>query len=137
MAERGMDGSEPDFIKLLKNGSAQQDGQAVAFSIETKNGNEHSYACTIANFEKLLNWLIGLGLLADSQRADADIVADRAAKKTISAVPIRSKQIAAGAGGAPGELVIGFDLGAFDLAFSLPPEAVGQLRRAMAKLSAA
>lgn len=128
-----MDGTEPDFIKSLKNGAAQQDGQAVAFSIETKNGEEHSYACTIADFEKLLNWLIGLGLMADRHRADADIAADGAAKKTITAVPIRIKQIAAGAGKAPGELVIGFDLGAIDLAFSLPPEAVDQLRRAMAK----
>ena len=93
-------------------------------------------ACA-ADLEKLLSWLIGLGLLADKNRADAGIVADGTAKKTISAVPIRIKQIAAGAGDEPGELVIGFDLGSFDLAFSLPTEAVDQLRRAMAKSAAA
>ncbi len=132
-----MDGIAPDFIKSLKNGAAQQDGQAVAFDIETEDGEEHSYACTTGDLEKLLSWLIGLGLLADQHSAESGIVADGAAKKTISAVPIRIKQIAAGAGDAPGELVIGFDLGAFDLAFSLPAEAVDQLRRAIAKAAAA
>lgn len=128
-----MDGNAPDFIKSLKNGASQQDGQAVAFDIVTEDGEEHSYACTTADLEKLLSWLIGLGLLADKNRADAGIVVDGTAKKIISAVPIKIKQIAAGAGDAPGELVIGFDLGSFDLAFSLPPEAVDSLRRALAK----
>lgn len=131
-----MDGIAPEFIKSLKNGASQQDGQAVAFDIETEDGEEHSYACTTADLEKLLSWLIGLGLLADKNRVDSGIVADGTAKKTISAVPIKIKQIAAGAGDAPGELVIGFDLGAFDLAFSLPTDAVVQLRNAMAKASA-
>lgn len=128
-----MDGIAPDFIKSLKNGAAQQDGQAVAFDIETEDGEEHSYACTTGDLEKLLSWLIGLGLLADEHSAKSGIAVDDTAKKTINAVPIRIKQIAAGAGDAPGELLIGFDLGAFDLAFSLPTEAVDSLRRAIAR----
>jgi len=129
-----MDSIAPDFIKSLKNGAAQQDGQAVAFDIETEDGEEHSYACTTADLEKLLSWLIGLGLLADQHSANSGSVTDGTAKKTISAVPIRIKQLGASAGDAPGELIIGIDLGAFDLAFSLPPEAVESLRRTLSKI---
>ncbi|MHA1536269.1 MAG: hypothetical protein ACTSUD_01825 [Alphaproteobacteria bacterium] len=132
-----MSAAEPDFIKSLKNGASQQDGLAVAFDIVTKDGKDHSYACTTDDLEKLISWLIGLGLLADQNREGSGKVDDGTAKKTIRAVPIRIKQLAAGAGDAPGEMLIAFDLGSMDLAFTLPVTAVDQLRRALEKSAAA
>ncbi len=122
--------SEPAFIRSLTNGAAQQDGSAVAFEIEANDGQSYPFACATGDVEKIVSWLIGLGVLAEQTRL-AQEGTETKPKTTMSATAVPAKQAAIAAGQGPGEVVVGFDMGLFDLAFNLPHEAAKRLHAAL------
>jgi len=122
----------PEFIKSFRNGAAQQDGEAVAFEIETDGGQPHALACNTGDIGKMVSWLIGLGVMADEQRATGE-GGDEPQKTEINATPVPVKHVAAAPGQAPGEVVVGINLGLFDLAFTLPAEAARTLHQALGR----
>jgi hypothetical protein len=122
--------SEPAFIRSMTNGAAQQDGSAVAFEIQTSDGQSFPFACATVDVEKMVSWLIGLGVLADDARR-ARGGAEPASKTQMTATPVPVKQVALGAGKAPGEVTVAFDMGLFDLAFNLPQGAAKTLHAAL------
>lgn len=124
--------SEPAFISSMSNGAAQQDGSAVAFEIQTNDGNSYPFACATVDVEKVVSWLIGLGVMADDARR-AQGGAGPAPKTQMSATPVPVRQVALGAGKGPGEVTVAFDMGLFDLAFNLPQEAAKTLHAALGK----
>jgi hypothetical protein len=124
--------SAPAFISSMSNGAAQQDGSAVAFEIQTNDGNSYPFACATVDVEKVVSWLIGLGVLADDARR-AQGGADPAPKTQMSATPVPVKHVALAAGKGPGEVAVAFDMGLFDLAFNLPQEAAKTLHAALGK----
>jgi hypothetical protein len=121
--------SAPAFISSMTNGAAQQDGSAIAFEIQTNDGNSYPFACATVDVEKLVSWLIGLGVLADDARRAKG--GTPAPKTSMSATPVPVKQVALGAGKAPGDVAVAFDMGLFDLAFNLPQEAAKTLHAAL------
>jgi len=121
--------SAPAFISSMSNGAAQQDGSAVAFEIQTNDGQSHPFACATVDVEKVVSWLIGLGVLADNARLAQG--GEPAPKTSMNATPVPVKQVALGAGQAPGEVAVAFDMGLFDLAFNLPQEAAKNLHAAL------
>ena len=126
-----MDQGDPQFIKQLRNGAAQPDGSAVAFEIETRGGEVHALACTVPEVEHIVTWLVGLGLLAH-QQSKPDGPAQPAA--SINATPIDVQRIATGKGQAPGQCVVGFDVGPFTLAFALPEQGARILRDSLSRM---
>lgn len=126
-----MDQVDPDFIRQLRNGAAQPDGQAVAFEIETHSGAVHSLACNLHEVEHIISWLIGLGLLAHGQ---ADAPKTPASKTSVNANPVAVQRIATGRGDAPGQCVVGFDVGPFTLAFALPEQGAKVLRDSLSRM---
>ena len=123
--------SAPAFISSMTNGAAQQDGSAIAFEIQTNDGNSYPFACATVDVEKVVSWMIGLGVMADdARRAQGGAPAP---KTQMSATPVPVKQVALGAGKGPGEVAVAFDMGLFDLAFNLPQEAAKNLHAALDK----
>lgn len=118
--------SAPAFISSMANGAAQQDGSAVAFEIQTNDGQSYPFACATVDIEKVVSWLIGLGVLADNARR-AQGGDEPAPKTSMNATPVPVKQVAIGAGPGSGEVAVAFDMGLFDLAFNLPQEAAKKL----------
>jgi hypothetical protein len=126
--------SEPSYISSMTDGAAQPDGSAVAFVIHTNDGQSHPFACATVDVEKMVSWLIGLGVMADeARRAQGGGGAEAAPKTEIRATPVPVKQVALGAGKGPGEVTVAFSMGLFDLAFNLPQEAVKNLHAALGK----
>jgi len=125
--------SQPAFISSMTNGASQQDGSAVAFEIQTNDGRSHPFACATVDVEKMVSWLIGLGVLADDTRRARGGGSESSAKTEIRATPVPVKRVALGAGKGPGEATVAFDMGLFDLAFNLPQEAVKNLHAALGK----
>jgi len=123
--------SAPAFISSMTNGAAQQDGSAVAFEIQTNDGKSYPFACATVDVEKMVSWLIGLGVMADQARKSRG--GKSAPKSQMSATPVPVKQVALGAGQGPGEVAVAFDMGLFDLAFNLPQEAAKNLHAALGK----
>jgi len=124
--------AEPVFIRSMVNGAAQQDGGAVAFEIVADGDQTFPFACATEDVEKVVSWLIGLGLLAEQTRADQG--GEAPPEKTgINATPNPVKRAAAASGQADGGVVIGFDMGLFDLAFNLPQEAAKTLHAALGR----
>jgi hypothetical protein len=124
--------SEPSYISSMTDGAAQPDGSAVAFVIHTNDGQSHPFACATVDVEKMVSWLIGLGVMADdTRRAQGGGGAEPAPKTQISATPVPVRQVALGTGKGPGEVTVAFDMGLFDLAFNLPQEAVKNLHAAL------
>jgi hypothetical protein len=122
--------SEPAFIQSMTNGAAQPDGGAVAFEIEANDGQRYPFACATVDVEKMVSWLIGLGLMAEQARLDQG-GAEAAPKTTMNATPVPVKQVATAAGQNPGDVVVGFDMGLFDLAFILPQDTAKRLHAAL------
>ncbi|HUT50780.1 MAG TPA: hypothetical protein VM325_15690 [Alphaproteobacteria bacterium] len=122
--------SAPAFISSMANGAAQQDGSAVAFEIETNDGQRYPFACATVDVEKVVSWLIGLGVLADNARR-AQGGGEPAPKASMNATPVPVKQVTLGAGQGAGEVAVAFDMGLFDLAFNLPQEAAKKLHAAL------
>ena len=121
--------AEPVFIRSMVNGAAQQDGGAVAFEIVSDGDQSFPFACATEDVEKIVSWLIGLGMLADQARADQG--GEQPAVKTeINATPVPVKRAAATAAQGADGVVVGFDMGLFDLAFNLPQEAAKNLHAA-------
>ena len=124
--------SEPAYISSMTDGAAQPDGSAVAFVIHTNDGQSHPFACATVDVEKMVSWLIGLGVMADdARRFQAGRKRGTESKTEIRATPVPVKQVALGAGKGPGEVTVAFDMGLFDLAFNLPHEAVKNLHAAL------
>jgi len=122
--------SAPPFINSMTKGAAQQDGSAVAFEIQTNDGQSHAFACATVDVEKMVSWLIGLGVMAEEARQSRGRAAS-ATKTSITATPVPVKRVALGAGTAAGEVTVAFDMGLFDLAFNLPQEAAKNLHAAL------
>ena len=57
--------------------------------------------------------------------------AEAAPKTTMNATPVPVKQVATAAGQNPGDVVVGFDMGLFDLAFILPQDTAKRLHAAL------
>ena len=123
--------AEPAFIRSMTNGAAQQDGSAVAFEIVTDTEESFPFACATVDVEKMVSWLIGLGVMAEEARTAQG--GEAAAKTSMNATPLPVKQVAIASGQGPGDVVVGFDMGLFDLAFNLPQEAVKTLHTALGR----
>ena len=126
-----MELADPDFIKQFRNGAAQADGQAVAFEIETHSGAVHALACGLHEVEHIVSWLVGLGLVAHGQSEAPKTAAQQG---TVNANPIAVQRIATGRGDAPGQCVVGFDVGPFTLAFALPEQGAKVLRDSLSRM---